>query len=80
MDPVSMVNEVKGPRSIVPRRRTINIRSSTPSQTQETHEEGKERPIKNLPANAGDVRDMGLIPGLERSPGEDTATHSSILA
>ena len=26
-------------------------------------------PVKNLPANAGDVRDMGLIPGLGRSPG-----------
>ena len=25
--------------------------------------------VKNLPANAGDVRDMGLIPGSERSPG-----------
>ena len=25
---------------------------------------------KNLPANAGDVRDVGLIPGLGRSPGE----------
>ena len=25
--------------------------------------------VKNLPANAGDVRDMGLIPGLGRSPG-----------
>ena len=25
--------------------------------------------IKNLPANAGDLRDKGLIPGLERSPG-----------
>ena len=24
---------------------------------------------KNLPANAGDVRDMGLIPGSGRSPG-----------
>ena len=24
--------------------------------------------VKNLPANAGDMRDMGLIPGLERSP------------
>ena len=22
---------------------------------------------KNLPANAGDARDMGLVPGLERS-------------
>ena len=26
--------------------------------------------VKNLPANAGDVRDTGFIPGLERSPGE----------
>ena len=26
--------------------------------------------VKNLPANAGDVRDTGLIPGLEGSPGE----------
>ena len=25
--------------------------------------------VKNLPANAGDVRDMGMIPSLERSPG-----------
>ena len=25
---------------------------------------------KELPANAGDVRDSGLIPGLGRSPGE----------
>ena len=25
--------------------------------------------IKNLPANAWDVRDMGSIPGLQRSPG-----------
>ena len=24
---------------------------------------------KNLPANAGDIRGMGLIPGLGRSPG-----------
>ena len=26
--------------------------------------------VKNPPANAGDTRDMGLIPGSERSPGE----------
>ena len=26
--------------------------------------------MKNLPANAGRVRDVGLIPGLGRSPGE----------
>ena len=25
--------------------------------------------IKNLPANAGNIRDAGLIPGLGRSPG-----------
>ena len=25
--------------------------------------------VKNLPANTGDVRDRGLIPGLGRSPG-----------
>ena len=24
--------------------------------------------VKNLPANAGDVRDEGSVPGLERSP------------
>ena len=26
--------------------------------------------VKNLPANAGDARDLGLIPGSGRSPGE----------
>ena len=26
--------------------------------------------VKNLPANAGDTGDMGLIPGLGRSPGK----------
>ena len=25
--------------------------------------------IKNLPANSGDIKDMGLIPGLVRAPG-----------
>ena len=25
--------------------------------------------VKNLPANAGDIRDVGLIPGSRRSPG-----------
>ena len=25
--------------------------------------------FKNTPANSGDIRDVGLIPGLERSPG-----------
>ena len=27
--------------------------------------------VKNPHANAGDIRDMGLIPGLGRSPGEE---------
>ena len=26
--------------------------------------------VKNLPTNAGDVRDVGLIPGSGRSPGK----------
>ena len=36
--------------------------------------------VKNMPANAGDIRDVGLIPGSGRSPEEGIATHSSILA
>ena len=36
--------------------------------------------VKNLPANAGDTGDAGLIPGLERSPGVGNGTHSSTLA
>ena len=28
------------------------------------------RVVKNLPANAGELRDVGSIPGLGRSPGE----------
>ena len=36
--------------------------------------------VKNPPANAEDVRDVGLIPGLERSPEEGMATHSSVRA
>ena len=36
--------------------------------------------VENPPANAGDIRDKGLIPGLGRFAGERMATHSSILA
>ena len=36
--------------------------------------------VKNLPASAGDVRDMSSIPGLEDPLEEGMATHSSILA
>ena len=36
--------------------------------------------VKNPPAKAGDIREVGLISGSERSPGESMATHSSILA
>ena len=37
--------------------------------------------VKNTPANAGDVRDEGSIPGLGRSPGEgnDYPLQSSCL-
>ena len=36
--------------------------------------------VKNPPANAGDIRDMGSIPGSGRYPGVEMATYSSILA
>ena len=36
--------------------------------------------VKKLPANEGDKRDTGSIPGLGKSPGKDIATHSSVLA
>ena len=36
--------------------------------------------VKNPPANAGDIRGVGSIPGLGRSPEEGMTTHSSILA
>ena len=38
--------------------------------------------VKNHPANAGDIRDVGSVPGLGRSPGGGLGqvTHSSILA
>jgi len=35
--------------------------------------------VKNLPANAGDIRDMGLILGWEDALEKGMATHSSIL-
>ena len=36
--------------------------------------------VKNPPANAGDSRDVGSVPGLGRSPEKEIATHSSIFA
>ena len=36
--------------------------------------------VKNLHANVGDRRDLGLIPGLEDPLEEGMTTHSSILA
>ena len=30
--------------------------------------------VKNLPVDAGDTRDMGLIPGLRRFPGGESGT------
>ena len=35
--------------------------------------------VKNLPANSGDLRDVGSIPGIRKIPfRNDMATHSSI--
>ena len=36
--------------------------------------------VKNLPAIAGDVKDVGSVLGLGRSPGGGHGNHSSILA
>ena len=36
--------------------------------------------VKNLSANAGNLRDAGLIPGSGRFSVEGIATHTSILA
>ena len=36
--------------------------------------------LKNPPANAGYIRDVGSVLGWEDPLGEDMATHSSILA
>ena len=36
--------------------------------------------VKNPSANAGDIREVGSIPGLRRALEEGMATHSSILA
>ena len=36
--------------------------------------------VKNTPANAGDLRDSGSIPGSGRSPGGRNSNHSSIIA
>ena len=36
--------------------------------------------VKNLPAKAGDIRDVVSIPGLGGCPGEVYGNHSSILA
>ena len=35
--------------------------------------------VKNPPANAGDARDVGLIPELGRCPGGGNGNHSGIL-
>ena len=29
--------------------------------------------VKNMPANAGDIRDVGSIPGVGRSPGKGSS-------
>ena len=36
--------------------------------------------VKNLPANTGDIRDVGSVPGQEDPLEKGMATHSSILA
>ena len=35
--------------------------------------------VKNLPVNAGDIRDLGSIPGLGRSPGEGNSQPTPVF-
>ena len=35
--------------------------------------------VKNLPANAGDTGDLGLIPGSERYPGEGNGNSTLVF-
>ena len=35
--------------------------------------------VKNPPTNEEDIRDMGLIPGSERSPGEDSLENTLVF-
>ena len=60
---------------------------SLPSPSPDLHSPSQNLPasqvalmVKNLPANTGDFRDGGSIPGSGISPEEGMATHSSILA
>ena len=36
--------------------------------------------VKNLPASAGDIRDIRSIPGSRKSPGGGQKTHPSFIA
>ena len=36
--------------------------------------------VKNPPASAGDIRDVGSVPGWEDPLEQEMATHSSVLA
>ena len=41
---------------------------------------GREWERTHVPINAGDIRGLGSVPGVERSPEEGMATHATILA
>ena len=47
-------------------------------KAQETFPDGSV--VKNLPASAGDARNLGLIPGLGRSPGKENGNLLQFLA
>ena len=53
--------------------RAFQVALVTKKKKKKTHTQKK-------PANAGDIRDVGLIPESKSSPGRGHATHSSILA
>ena len=76
--PVFMPRESQGQGSLVGCGLWGHTESDTTEATQQQQQVALV--VKNLPTNAGDLRDIGLIPGLGRSPGGGRATHSHTLA
>ena len=57
-----------------------DMTKTTQQQYQQTPSGFSAAMVKNLPANAGDTRDVGSIMGWEDPLEEEMATHSSFLA
>ena len=83
--PVFLPGESQGQRSLVGCCLWGCTESDMTEATQQQQQQRRRRAsqvelvVENLPINARDRRDLGLIPGLGRSLEEEMATHSNIL-